>query len=316
MKIVCLDGYTSNPGEISWAPVEQFGELTVYDRTDPEDTAERCMDADIVITNKTVMTREIMSALPKLKFITFLATGTNSVDLKAAADLGIVVSNAPDYSTVTVAQTTFALLLELCINVGVHSQIVKSGEWTRSKHFSFQNTPLFELYVKTLGIIGYGAIGHEVRKIAKAFGMNILIHSRTRKPDIEDSEWCSLEELLANSDVVTIHCPLTESNAKMINKDTIALMKDGAFLINTARGGLLDEQAVADALNSEKLAGVAVDVLSQEPPVDPNPLITAKNCFITPHIAWATKDARTRLIQIQGDNIKAFLDGKPINKVN
>lgn len=316
MKIVCLDGYTSNPGDISWAPVEQFGELTVYDRTDPEDTAERCMDADIVITNKTVMTREIMSALPKLKFITFLATGTNSVDLKAAADLGIVVSNAPDYSTVTVAQTTFALLLELCINVGVHSQIVKSGEWTRSKHFSFQNTPLFELYVKTLGIIGYGAIGHEVRKIAKAFGMNILIHSRTRKPDIEDSEWCSLEELLANSDVVTIHCPLTESNAKMINKDTIALMKDGAFLINTARGGLLDEQAVADALNSEKLAGVAVDVLSQEPPVDPNPLITAKNCFITPHIAWATKDARTRLIQIQGDNIKAFLDGKPINKVN
>lgn len=316
MKIVCLDGYTSNPGDISWAPVEQFGELTVYDRTDPEDTAERCMDADIVITNKTVMTREIMSALPKLKFITFLATGTNSVDLKSAADLGIVVSNAPDYSTVTVAQTTFALLLELCINVGVHSQIVKSGEWTRSKHFSFQNTPLFELYVKTLGIIGYGAIGHEVRKIAKAFGMNILIHSRTRKPDIEDSEWCSLEELLANSDVVTIHCPLTESNAKMINKDTIALMKDGAFLINTARGGLLDEQAVADALNSEKLAGVAVDVLSQEPPVDPNPLITAKNCFITPHIAWATKDARTRLIQIQGDNIKAFLDGKPINKVN
>ena len=316
MKIVCLDGYTSNPGDISWAPVEQFGELTVYDRTDPEDTAERCMDADIVITNKTVMTREIMSALPKLKFITFIATGTNSVDLKAAADLGIVVSNAPDYSTVTVAQTTFALLLELCINVGVHSQIVKSGEWTRSKHFSFQNTPLFELYVKTLGIIGYGAIGHEVRKIAKAFGMNILIHSRTRKPDIEDSEWCSLEELLANSDVVTIHCPLTESNAKMINKDTIALMKDGAFLINTARGGLLDEQAVADALNSEKLAGVAVDVLSQEPPVDPNPLITAKNCFITPHIAWATKDARTRLIQIQGDNIKAFLDGKPINKVN
>lgn len=316
MKIVCLDGYTSNPGDISWAPVEQFGELTVYDRTDPEDTAERCMDADIVITNKTVMTREIMSALPKLKFITFLATGTNSVDLKAAADLGIVVSNAPDYSTVTVAQTTFALLLELCINVGVHSQIVKSGEWTRSKHFSFQNTPLFELYGKTLGIIGYGAIGHEVRKIAKAFGMNILIHSRTRKPDIEDSEWCSLEELLAKSDVVTIHCPLTESNAKMINKDTIALMKDGAFLINTARGGLLDEQAVADALNSEKLAGVAVDVLSQEPPVDPNPLITAKNCFITPHIAWATKDARTRLLQIQGDNIKAFLDGKPINKVN
>lgn len=316
MKIVCLDGYTSNPGDISWAPVEQFGELTVYDRTDPEDTAERCMDADIVITNKTILTREIMSALPKLKFITFLATGTNSVDLKAAADLGIVVSNAPDYSTVTVAQTTFALLLELCINVGVHSQIVKSGEWTRSKHFSFQNTPLFELYGKTLGIIGYGAIGHEVRKIAKAFGMNILIHSRTRKPDIEDSEWCSLEELLANSDVVTIHCPLTESNAKMINKDTIALMKDGAFLINTARGGLLDEQAVADALNSEKLAGVAVDVLSQEPPVDPNPLITAKNCFITPHIAWATKDARTRLLQIQGDNIKAFLDGKPINKVN
>lgn len=316
MKIVCLDGYTSNPGDISWAPVEQFGELTVYDRTDPEDTAERCMDADIVITNKTILTREIMSALPKLKFITFLATGTNSVDLKAAADLGIVVSNAPDYSTVTVAQTTFALLLELCINVGVHSQIVKSGEWTRSKHFSFQNTPLFELYGKTLGIIGYGAIGHEVRKIAKAFGMNILIHSRTRKPDIEDSEWCSLEELLAKSDVVTIHCPLTESNAKMINKDTIALMKDGAFLINTARGGLLDEQAVADALNSEKLAGVAVDVLSQEPPVDPNPLITAKNCFITPHIAWATKDARTRLLQIQGDNIKAFLDGKPINKVN
>lgn len=316
MKIVCLDGYTSNPGDISWAPVEQFGELTVYDRTDPEDTAERCMDADIVITNKTILTREIMSALPKLKFITFLATGTNSVDLKAAADLGIVVSNAPDYSTVTVAQTTFALLLELCINVGVHSQIVKSGEWTRSKHFSFQNTLLFELYGKTLGIIGYGAIGHEVRKIAKAFGMNILIHSRTRKPDIEDSEWCSLEELLAKSDVVTIHCPLTESNAKMINKDTIALMKDGAFLINTARGGLLDEQAVADALNSEKLAGVAVDVLSQEPPVDPNPLITAKNCFITPHIAWATKDARTRLLQIQGDNIKAFLDGKPINKVN
>ena len=316
MNIVCLDGYTTNPGDISWAPVEKYGKLTVYDVTDPEDTLERCKDADIVITNKTVLNKEIMSSLPKLKFITFLATGTNSVDLPAAAELGIVVSNAPGYSTVTVAQTTFALILELCINVGLHSEIVKNGDWTRSKYFSFQNAPLFELSGKTIGIIGYGAIGHEVKKIAEAFGMKVLIHSRTRKPDIKDDEWCSLEELLRQSDIVTIHCPLTAENKKMINAETLSLMKKSAFLINTARGGLIDEDALADALNNERIAGAGLDVLSKEPPAEDNPLLKAKNCFITPHIAWVTRDARIRLIDIQSENIKAFLDGKPINKVN
>lgn len=316
MHIVILDGYTTNPGDLSWEPVARFGTVTVYDRTAPDEILERSEKADILITNKTVLTEEILNRLPSLKFISLLSTGTNAVDLSAAAKRNIPVANVPGYSTPTVAQTTFSLIHELCFHAAAHSEAVRRGDWTLSKDFCFWKYPLIELAGKTLGIIGYGAIGRSVAAIGRAMGMRIKINSRTRKADIADVEWGTLEEVAAASDILTLHCPLTAENEKFINKQFLARMKQTAFLINTARGGLINEADLAEALNDGRLAGAGLDVLSSEPPDESNPLLQAKNCIITPHIAWASREARTRLIDIVGENIGAYLNGAPQNIVN
>ena len=314
-EIVILDGYTTNPGDLSWAPLEEVGPVTVYDRTPPAEIINRAKDAEIVITNKTVLTAEILAQLPKLRYVGLLSTGTNAVDLKACASRGIAVTNVPGYSTEDVAQLTFALMLELALHVGHHSERVRTGAWTASKDFCFWETPLLELAGKTLGIVGYGAIGSRVCEIAKAFRMNVLVYTRTPKALPEGTTAVSLEELFRRADIVSLHCPLTAENEKMINQETLAWMKPGAFLINTARGGLIDEVALASALNEGRLAGAGVDVLSTEPPKADNPLLTAKNCIITPHIAWAATEARGRLIGIVAENVKAFLRGERHNRV-
>ncbi len=314
-KIVILDGYTTNPGDLSWAPLEEIGPVTVYDRTPPSEILNRAKDAEIVITNKTVLTEEVIASLPKLCYVGLLSTGTNAVDLKACAARGIAVTNVPGYSTEDVAQLTFALMLELALHVGHHSDRVRSGAWTASQDFCFWETPLLELSGKTLGIVGYGAIGSRVCEIAQAFRMNVLVYTRTPKALPEGVTAVSLEDLFRQSDFVSLHCPLTDANVKMINAETLAITKPGAFIINTARGGLIDEVALASALNEGRLAGAGVDVLSTEPPKSDNPLLAAKNCIITPHIAWAATDARSRLIGIVAENVKAFLRGERYNRV-
>ena len=318
MKIVVLDGCAANSGDISWDGLAQYGELTVYDRTDDADVIARIGDAELITTNKTVIDRHTMESCPKLKYIGVLATGYNVVDLDAAKEHGIVVTNVPAYSTDAVAQFTFALLLELANQVGVHNSSVKDGGWVRSKDFSYSVMPTMELYGKTMGIIGYGSIGQRVADIAHAFGMKVLVSSRTEKklPDGGWIRWVSREELFAEADVISIHCPLFPETKGMINRETIELMKRTAFVINTARGGCIVEQDLADALNSGRIAGAAVDVVSQEPMKEDNPLLTAKNIIITPHIAWAPREVRQRLLQIAGDNMGAFLAGHPINVVN
>ena len=313
--IVILDGYTTNPGDLSWAPLEEIGHVTVYDRTPPAEILNRAKDAEILITNKTVLTEEILAQLPNLRYVGLLSTGTNAVDLKACASRGIAVTNVPGYSTEDVAQLTFGLMLELALHVGHHSQKVRSGAWTASKDFCFWETPLIELAGKTLGIVGYGAIGSRVCEIARAFRMNVLVYTRTPKALPEGVAAVSLDELFSQADFVSLHCPLTDANAGMINQETLAMMKPGAFIINTARGGLINEAALASALNEGRLAGAGVDVLSTEPPKADNPLLTAKNCIITPHIAWAATDARRRLIGIVAENVKAFLRGEHHNRV-
>lgn len=316
MNIVILDGYTTNPGDLSWAPLEQFGNVTVYDRTAPHEILARSAEADILITNKTVLTGEILKQLPLVKFISLLSTGTNAVDLSAASERNIPVANVPGYSTPTVAQMTFALILELCLHAAAHGDAVRGGAWTDSKDFCFWNYPLTELCGKTLGIVGYGAIGRQVAAIGRAMGMQIKINSRTRAADITEAEWTSLEELAACADVLTLHCPLTKENEKFIDRHFLSHMQHTAFLINTARGGLIREEDLADALNTGRIAGAGLDVLSTEPPAKDNPLLQAKNCIITPHIAWAAKEARERLIQIVADNISGFRNGKMQNIVN
>ncbi len=316
MQIVILDGYTANPGDLSWKPLESLGQLTVYDRTASADIIARSAQADIVITNKTVLTADILRKLPKLKFISLLSTGTNAVDLSAARILEIPVANVPGYSTPSVAQMTFALIQELALGVGLHARDVRQGGWTVSSDFCYWKQPLLELSGKTLGIIGYGAIGREVEKIAYAYGMKVLIHSRTRPAEIEDSRWCSLEEILPKADILTLHCPLTHQNAELINKNSLAKMKQKTLLINTARGGLINEADLAYALNSNMIGGAGLDVLSTEPPEAGNPLLTAKNCLITPHIAWASQEARKRLLETVVDNLKGFIQGCPVNIVN
>lgn len=313
--IVILDGYTTNPGDLSWAPLEEVGHVTVYDRTPPAEILSRAKDAEIVIINKTVLTAEILAQLPKLRYVGLLSTGTNAVDLKVCKARGIAATNVPGYSTEDVAQLTFALLLELALHVGHHSNRVREGAWAASKDFCFWETPLTELAGKTLGIVGYGAIGSRVCEIARAFRMNVLVYTRTPKPLPEGVTAVSLEELFHEADIVSLHCPLTDDNVKMINQETLKRMKPGAFLINTARGGLIDEEALATALNEDRLAGAGVDVLSTEPPKGDNPLLTAKNCIITPHIAWAATAARSRLIGIVAENVKAFLQGERHNRV-
>lgn len=318
MKIVVLDGCAANSGDISWDGLAQYGELTVYDRTDDADVIARIGDAELITTNKTVIDRHTMESCPKLKYIGVLATGYNVVDLDAAKEHGIVVTNVPAYSTDAVAQFTFALLLELANQVGVHNSSVKDGGWVRSKDFSYSVMPTMELYGKTMGIIGYGSIGQRVADIAHAFGMKVLVSSRTEKklPEGGWIRWVSREELFADADVISIHCPLFPETKGMINREAIGLMKRTALVINTARGGCIVEQDLADALNSGCIAGAAVDVVSQEPMKEDNPLLTAKNIIITPHIAWAPREVRQRLLQIAGDNMGAFLAGHPINVVN
>lgn len=316
MKIVILDAYAANPGDLSWDEFAALGELTVYDRTAQEDAAARIGDAEVVFINKVRLTDEIFAACPNLKLVSILATGYNIVDLAAAKRRGITVCNVPGYSTRAVVQMTFALLLEICQQVGLHSGAVHTGRWQTCPDFCFWDRPLIELDGKTIGIVGYGAIGSAVGTVAQALGMKLLVTARHEKPVPEGARFVSLPELLAQSDVVSLHCPQTAENARMIDAGALAQMKDGAILINTARGGLLDEQAVADALRSGKLLAAGMDVVSAEPIRADNPLLTAPNCFLTPHIAWAPLETRRRLQAISAENLRAFLAGKPQNVVN
>lgn len=314
MKIVIMDGHALNPGDVSWDCFRQFGSLSYYDRTETEAEAiERIGDAQIILLNKVPITDAVLAACPNLKLICVLATGYNVVDYVAAAKRNIAVCNVPGYSTASVAQFTFALLLELCHRVGLHDQSVHQGDWTNCPDFCYWKTPQMELTGKTLGIIGYGAIGKAVGEIGKAFGMNVLAYSRTQYPG---NSYVSLNELLTKSDVISLHCPLFPETREMINADTLSKMKDGAILINTARGALLDEQAVADALKCGKLRGAAMDVVIEEPIPAESPLLHAPNCIITPHMAWAPKEARQRILDITVENIQGFLSGNPKNVVN
>ena len=312
MKIVVLDGYAANPGDLSWEPLAQMGELTVYDRTAKEDVASRMEGAEMVLTNKTVLTRELMAGCRTLKYVGVLATGYNVVDVAAARELGVTVSNIPAYSTDSVAQMVFALLLEICHNVGHHSNAVHAGRWSSNADFCFWDSPLMELAGKTMGIVGYGRIGKKVAEIARCFGMKVIAWTRTPR----DPECVSLDELLAQSDVISLHCPLFPETRNLINRDTIARMMDGAFIINTSRGPVINDQDVADALKSGKLYAAAADVATIEPIPADNPLLGVKNMVFTPHIAWATYEARVRLMDIAVENVKAFQAGTPINVVS
>lgn len=317
MKIVVLDGYTLNPGDISWAALEALGELTVYDRTSADKTVERIGDAGIVLTNKTRLTADVFDAAPNIKFVGVLATGYDVVDVAAAKQRGIPVCNVPGYATDAVAEMVFALLLELCRYTGAHAEAVKNGEWTDSPDFCFWKHPMSELNGKTMGIVGLGRTGQKTAAIAQAFGMKVIAVSGSRAlPEADTLRYVTMEQLLAQADVISLHCPLTVATKQLINRDTISRMKDGVMLINIARGGLIDEQALADALNSGKVAGAACDVVSAEPIHADNPLLKAKNIIITPHIAWAARPSRERLMEQTAKNVAAYLSGQPINVVN
>lgn len=317
MKIVMLDAYTTNPGDLSWTQFGRLGELTVYDRTPGDKVIERAKDADIVITNKTPVTKEIIDCLPKLKFIALMSTGYNIVDYVYLKEKGIPVSNIPSYSTDAVAQLVMSFILELAMNVGLHSESVKKGEWSDCADFCYWKTPLTEISGKTLGIFGLGKIGRAVAERAKSFGMNIVAYAPRIHGDEPDYiTLLPLVEMLSVSDVVSMHCPLTPETEGIVNNDFIDKMKDGAYFINTSRGTVVNETALAAALNSGKLGGAGLDVLSTEPPKKDNPLLTAKNCFITPHIAWASFETRKRLVSILYDNLDAFINGKPQNVIN
>ena len=314
MNIVILDGHALNPGDLDWGCLNRFGTVRYSDRTaTEEDAIERICDAEIVLLNKTPITESLLAACPSIKLICVLATGYNVVDCAAAAKRGIPVCNVPDYGTQAVAQFTFALLLELCHQVGVHNDSVHNGDWTRHPDFCYWKTQQMELAGKTIGIIGYGRIGRAVAKLAEAFGMNVLAYNRTH---YEWECYVTLDQLLEKSDIVSLHCPLSPETKEIINAATIAKMKDSAILINPARGPLLDEQAVADALRSGKLRGVAVDVAGKEPIPADSPLLTAPNCIITPHIAWAPLESRQRLLECVVSNIENFLKGNTQNAVN
>lgn len=316
-NIVVLDGYTLNPGDMSWDALKKLGNCTIYDRTAPADVVERCKDADIVLTNKVPMREVEMSQLPRLRYIGVLATGYNIVDTVAAASRGIVVTNIPAYSTNSVAQMVFAHLLNIVNATQQHTDSVRRGDWCRCADFSYMLSPQTELAGKTMGIIGLGNIGRAVAKIADAFGMRVV--ARTSKQADELPAYITpmpMEQILAESDMLTLHCPLTADTQHLINADTLAQMKEGAILINTGRGPLIDEGAVADALNNGHLRAAGFDVLAVEPASSENPLLTARNAFFTPHIAWATYEARVRLMDIMVNNIVAFLAGNVVNKVN
>jgi glycerate dehydrogenase len=318
MKIVVLDGYTLNPGDLCWDEWEKLGELRVYDRTPYEKTAERCADAEVVLTNKAPLRKDVLEKLSSLKYIGVLATGYNIIDTETARAKEILVTNVPGYGTASVVQMTFSLLLELCLHVQRHSDAVMSGKWSASPDFCFWDFPLMELSGKTMGIIGFGRIGAQVADVASAFGMKII--GNKRHPDDQsvrkNFRWAAIDELLEQSDVVSMHCPLMPETEGLLNRDSLKRMKKTAFLLNTSRGPLIVEKDLAEALNTGLIAGAGLDVLSVEPPSADNPLLTAKNCLITPHIAWATKEARTRMMNIALDNLKAFLSGHPVNLVN
>jgi glycerate dehydrogenase len=318
MKIVVLDGYTENPGDLSWDGLAALGELTVYDRTPTDLVVSRIGDAEIVYTNKTPLTRQTLSACPALKFIGVLATGYNIVDVEAARERGIVVTNVPTYGTAAVAQFAIAMLLEICHHYAHHSEAVHEGRWENSPDWCFWDYPLIELAGKTMGIIGYGRIGQATGRIARAMGMRILAFDAHPDPSLESEEcrYVDLDELLANSDVIALHCPLFPETEGIINKDTIAKMKDGVILLNNSRGQLIVERDLADALNSGKVYAAGLDVVSTEPIRADNPLLRAKNCFISPHISWATKESRSRLMTIAVENLRSYLAGTPINVVN
>lgn len=318
MKIVVLDGYTLNPGDISWRGMEALGEVTVYDRTKPEDIIERIGDAEVVYTNKTPITKETLDACPSIKFIGVLATGYNVIDIAAAKEKGIPVSNIPTYGTAAVSQFAIALLLELCHHIGEHSDAVKAGEWSSNPDWCFWKHPLVELDGKTMGIIGFGRIGQDTGKIAQALGMKVLAYDAFKRPELESDtcHYTDLDTLLKESDVISLHCPLFPDTEGIINKDTIAKMKDGVMIINDSRGPLIVEQDLRDALDSGKVAGAALDVVSTEPIKMDNPLLGAKNVILTPHIAWAPKESRQRLMDIAVANLKAYVDGQPQNVVN
>ncbi len=319
MKLVILDGYAENPGDLSWDALKTLvDEYEVYEITEPERVLERSLDADILVTNKTPITRELIEKLPKLKYIAVLATGFNIIDCTAARERGITASNIPAYSTDGVAQLVFAFLLELTNRVALHSESVKNGEWQNSPHFCYWKSPLVELAGKTFGIVGFGKIGSAVAEIANAFKMRVLAYSpHTHSYSGNGSvEFCTLEKLVAESDAISLHCPLNEGTAGLVNADFLSKMKKSAFLINTSRGPVVNENDLAAALNSGEIAGAGLDVLSAEPPKDGNVLIGAKNCFITPHIAWASFEARSRLMSIFTKNVEAFVKGEPVNVVN
>jgi glycerate dehydrogenase len=316
MRLTILDAYTANPGDLSWDGLQSLASCSVYDRTPADEIVERAKDSELVLTNKTVLSADTIRALPKMKYIGVLATGYNVVDVAAAKERGVVVTNVPGYGTPSVSQAAIALLLELTNRVGHHAQTVRDGRWSQCADFCYWDGTLVELQGRTLGIYGYGTIGEGVAKVALALGMRVIANRRTWKEEpIAGVEKASQEEIFAQSDVLTLHCPLTDETKHLIRAETIAKMKPTAFLINTARGPLVHDQDLADALDHGRLAGAGLDVLSLEPPPAGNPLFTAKNCLITPHIAWASKEARGRLIDIAVENVRAFLDGKVVNKV-
>lgn len=317
IKAVILDGYTENPGDLSWESIENLVDLTVYPRTEKDLVIERAKDADILIVNKVALTEEIIDELPKLKFVSTLATGFNQIDGKALRKRGIPLSNIPAYSTNAVAQMVFAFILELTNQTAKYTEDVKSGTWSKCHDFCYWNTPLYELDGKTLGIVGFGKIGSRVSEIAKAFGMKVIAYTPSgKKEGFDDITFTSLDEVIRTADYISVHCPLTEETNGLINKSFIEKMKKNAYIINTSRGPVANEKDVADALNSGLLAGYGTDVLSTEPPKEDNPLLNAKNCLITPHIAWAAYETRLRLMGILEENIKGFLTNQLVNVVN
>ncbi|KOA18605.1 putative 2-hydroxyacid dehydrogenase [Clostridium homopropionicum DSM 5847] len=316
MKIVVLDGYTLNPGDISWEDLEKLGELKVYDRTEKDKVIERIGDAEIIFTNKVQITKEILKKT-NIKYIGVLATGYNVVDISAAKEKGISVTNIPTYGTDTVAQMVFAHILNICHHVSEHNTAIKEGQWTNNLDFCFWNYPQIELVGKTIGIIGYGRIGRATGRIAEVFGMKVLAYANHENKEFESEtmKYTSLDELLQKSDIISLHCPLFENTKGIINKNTIAKMKDGVIIINTSRGPLINEEDLAEAIISGKVYAAGIDVVSTEPIKEDNPLLKCKNAFITPHIAWASKEARQRLMNIAVNNLIAFLKGEPVNLV-
>lgn len=316
MKITILDGYGMNPGDMSWAPLEELGDLTVYDRTAPEQVLERAAGSEALLTNKTVLTAETLRALPQLRYVGVLATGYNVVDIDAARELGIVVTNIPAYSTDSVVQMVFAHLLAITNRVEHYTDENRRGRWSTNPDFCYWDSPLHELSGKTFGIVGLGNIGMAVSRVARAFGMNVKAYTSKRIEELPDGvSKADLDELFETSDVLSLHCPLTDSTRYLVNAERLAMMKPSAILINTGRGPLVDEKALAEALDSERIYAAGLDVLSSEPPAADNPLLTARNCFITPHLGWATKEARERLLSIAADNLRGFISGDIRNNV-